>query len=59
VKRSLEQNYPKLVRILKAYGIQTDLDDLRESALSLGIASYQDQRPVREDSRSARLRVVK
>ena len=59
VKRSLEQNYPKLVRILKAYGITTDLDDLRESALSMGIASHQNRRAGHDDSPAARLRVVK
>jgi len=56
VKSSLERHYPKLVRIFRAYGIETDLNDLRENALSMDIPPAE---VIRNTTEGARLRVVK
>ncbi len=59
VRSSLERHYPKLVRLFRAYGIETDLDGLRENAMSLGLDSYDDTATELHSYANPSLRVVK
>jgi len=58
VRASLEQNYAKLVPLLRAYGMETDLDALRENAMSLGLDSYGGRVEPLKNVANAGLRVV-
>lgn len=59
VRASLEQNYAKLVPLLRAYGMETDLDALRENALSLGLDSYGEGIESRKQAAPSGLRIVR
>ena len=59
VRASLEQNYAKLVPLLRAYGMETDLDALRENALSLGLDSYEEDVEPMKSAASGGLRLVR
>ena len=58
VRASLEQNYAKLVPLLRAYGMETDLDALRENAMSLGLDSYGSRVEPLKNVANAGLRIV-
>ena len=59
VRASLEQNYAKLVPLLRAYGMETDLDALRENAMSLGLDSYGEDVEPMSSAVSSGLRLVR
>lgn len=59
VRASLEQNYTKLVPLLRKYGMETDLDALRENAMSLGLDSYGESVDAARQQAVAGLRLVR
>ena len=59
VRASLEQNYTKLVPLLRKYGLETDLDALRENAMSLGLDSYGESVEAARQRAVAGLRLVR